>query len=201
MASRTSARSVAFRALLSLALSAWCAAVATVSGAAISKSPPCPEVVKSSHSVRLRLPLAFGHALAEAAPGFRPLTMADFSKEFSRSYRVTGSQAPWAVIGDFDGDGFCDLIVDGRTRTDSYRLCAWGSPEGPRVMTLGRRRLPAHVGPSTAALTIVPREEALARITARADTTRGDVFGEQTSGGLTTIYYWRGSRFAALRGK
>lgn len=198
MAKRTSARRVVFRALL---LSGWCAAAAAVPCAAASKSPPCPEVVKWSHSVHLRLPSALRHALAEAAPGFRPLTMADFSKDVRRSYRVTKSQAPWAVIGDFDGDGFCDLIVDGRTRTDSYRLCAWGSPEGPRVMTLGRRRLPAHVRPSTAALALVPREEVEARITARADSTHSDVFGEQASGELTRIYYWRGSRFAALRRK
>lgn len=198
MARRTTAHRIAFQALLSLALAVSCMLAATVPCPAAPQSTPCPEVVKSGRSVRLKLPPAFGQALAEAAPGFRPLTMADFSKEVVRSYKVTGTQAPWVVVGDFDGDGFCDLVVDGRSRTDAYRLCAWGSAEGPLVMTLGRRRLAARVAPSTTALTIVPHEEALPRIAAKSDTTYGDVFGDQASDARTTIYYWRGTRFVRL---
>ena len=121
--------------------------------------------------------------------------MADFSDGIRQSYTFNKTQAPWAVIGDLDGDGLCDLVVDGRSRDDSYRLCVWGSAEGPRTMTLSRRRLKAPAEPMKLALTLVSREELERRIVVNPGDLLGDAFGEEVSGKLTRIYYWRNGHF------
>jgi hypothetical protein len=83
----------------------------------------------------LRLPAPFERALLDAVPGFQSWTLADYWKDIRTGYGFTMRQAPWAVIGDFNGDGWCDLVVDGHDKTKSYRLVVWGGQK-PKVQTL-----------------------------------------------------------------
>lgn len=159
--------------------------------------PPCAEVVTKGGAVSVRMPEPLHAALQAAAPGFRPFSMADYTNDVRKAYHVTPLQAPWAVVGDFDADGFCDLLIDGRTRTDTYRLCAWGAPEGPRVMTLGRRRVRA-VAPSAAALALVPRSVVAIKRRPDPRTRLGDGFEVQVAGKPAQSFYWKQVRFARL---
>src|SRR2546426_646690 len=130
----------------------WAIAAGALLGMASGlRADECPQFQRTEEGgVRLHVSAATVRALQAAAPGFHPWSLSDYAPEVRSHYTFTMRQAPWAVVGDFDGDGWCDLVVDGRNKTDSYRLCAWGSAAGPRVVTLGTRRLPPAVGPSSA---------------------------------------------------
>jgi len=156
---------------------------------------PCPEVQKVQAGARLKLAPAITRDLQAAAPGFKPLTMADYSSTVRVDYEFSKVVAPWAVIGDFDGDGFCDLVIDGHNKTDAYRLCAWGTETGPHVVTLSRRRLASSARVRTAALTLVSRDQLAIHLAEEFDQPSGDAFGEEQSGKLMRIYYWRHGHF------
>jgi hypothetical protein len=165
------------------------------------RADECPQFERTEDGVRLHVPAATFRALQGAAPGFRPWSLSDYAPEVRSRYTFTMRQAPWAVIGDFDGDGWCDLVVDGRSKTDSYRLCAWGSAAGPRVVTLGTRRLPPVLRPSSAALRYVPPGEVLERFRDKPVILFTDAFGEGASGDSTRVFYWKGGHFRERRSK
>src|SRR5262245_4018301 len=96
--------------------------LAALAALAATKPPICPEIRHTAGTTRVDLPPAFSNAISRAVPGFRALTIRDYADDVGRTYRFSRSQAPWAVVGDFDADGFCDLVIDGRSRSDSYRL-------------------------------------------------------------------------------
>ena len=91
-----------------------------------SPGGPCPIVEQTGSGFALRLPTTFQHCLLEAAPGFRPWSLADYSEDIRTGYRFSLRQTPWAVTGDFNGDGWCDLVIDGHVATRSCRLVVWG---------------------------------------------------------------------------
>jgi len=156
---------------------------------------PCPEVQKTDSGVHLKLASAITRDLQAAATGFKPLSMTDFSSAARAAYTFSKVQAPWAVVGDFDGDGFCDLVIDGRNKLDTYRLCAWGSETGPHVITLSRRRLNASAPPRNALLTLVSKDQLAIHLAEDFDEPSGQAFGEEISGRLTRIYYFKHGHF------
>jgi len=175
----------------------WAIAAGALLGMASGlRADECPQFQRTEEGgVRLHVSAATVRALQAAAPGFHPWSLSDYAPEVRSHYTFTMRQAPWAVVGDFDGDGWCDLVVDGRNKTDSYRLCAWGSAAGPRVVTLGTRRLPPAVGPSSVALRYVPPGQILERLRDKPVVLFTDAFGEQAPSDSTRIYYWKGGHF------
>jgi hypothetical protein len=97
-----------------------------------------PAVVKSSGRFELVLPPEMSAAIQTAVPGFRTETLASYHSDIQKYYRFTSRQAPWAVVGDFDGDGRPDVILDGHVGDRCYRLCVWGR-HSPAVDTLSVR--------------------------------------------------------------
>lgn len=76
---------------------------------------------------RLILPTAMADAMTRVVPGFRVARLQDYPSDLwektSRSrYAVTSRSAPFAVIGDFNGDRVLDLIVDVTTPTGQAGL-------------------------------------------------------------------------------
>src|SRR5919197_5021041 len=67
------------------------------------RADECPEFQRTEDGVQLHVPGATFRALQAAAPGFRPWRLSDYAPEVRSRYTFTMRQAPWAVIGDFDG--------------------------------------------------------------------------------------------------
>jgi hypothetical protein len=86
-----------------------------------------PAIVRVGTEYELVLPEAMATAIQEAVPGFQPETMSSYDSDIQELYDCTSRQTPWAVVGDFDGDGLQDVIVDGHAGEPCYRLCAWGA--------------------------------------------------------------------------
>ena len=82
----------------------------------------------------LVLPPAMKAALVSFDPTFRPWTLRDYLPEVWRRpcrptpgcelylYRLTPRQAPFAVIGDFNGDHVLDVVVDGESGGAARRI-------------------------------------------------------------------------------
>lgn len=55
-------------------------------------------------------------------PRFRHLAPGDYLPAIVKDYRFSSKQAPYAVVGDFNGDGRSDLVVDGHDDVHFLRL-------------------------------------------------------------------------------
>jgi hypothetical protein len=109
---------------------------------------PGPVVLKTSSGHELVVPDTMMAAIERKVPGFQVETLASYDDDIQKYYQFTSRQTPWAVLGDFDGDGRQDLIVDGHVGDRFYRLCVWGRVPA-RVDTLstklwGRSGTPFH---------------------------------------------------------
>jgi hypothetical protein len=89
--------------------------------AACTVKPPDPTVQFSTIGFSLQLPDGMQHALDAAEPGFRAITPDKFRSDVAQQSALgTGRLEPlFATIGDFDGDGTKDAIVEGTVPGDS----------------------------------------------------------------------------------
>ena len=68
----------------------------------------------------LHLPPAMQESLSGLAPGFQPVRVASFRSDVSQAAAEGGGlPSLFAVVGDFDGDGSLDAVVEGATPNDS----------------------------------------------------------------------------------
>ena len=80
-----------------------------------------PSVQVSAVGFTLHLPPAMQQALDAQAPGFRAVPSATFRSDVSQAAAEAGGgiQALSALVGDFDGDGTTDAVVEGTATGDS----------------------------------------------------------------------------------
>jgi hypothetical protein len=93
--------------------------------------------------VRLDLPARMRDAMERAGPGFQDFAVADFDTFIWKSqpgwsYDFDGLQAPFAVIGDFDGDGRRDAVVRQRSDTEDRTILVLDQAAGPTTTELYR---------------------------------------------------------------
>lgn len=82
-----------------------------------TRDEPRPAIYRSSDGIwLLDLPPAMEDALDRYNRDFEPWTLDDYRGV--SDYEPSPRQLPWAVIGDFNGDGRADLAVAGRTDRD-----------------------------------------------------------------------------------
>ncbi|HEX8726020.1 MAG TPA: hypothetical protein VF737_11595 [Gemmatimonadaceae bacterium] len=89
--------------------------------AACSAKPADPTVQFSTIGFSLQLPDGMQQALDAAEPGFRAVTPDKFRSDVSQQSALgSGKLEPlFATLGDFDGDGTKDAIVEGTVPGDS----------------------------------------------------------------------------------
>jgi hypothetical protein len=81
------------------------------------RDEPRPAIYRSRDGIwLLDLPPAMEDALDRYNRDFEPWTIDDYRGTLE--YEPSPRQVPWAVIGDFNGDGRADLAVAGRTDRD-----------------------------------------------------------------------------------
>lgn len=81
-----------------------------------------PAIVFANQSHVLVLPDGIRSALAEYDPTFRVRQDVDYSPSTRETYEYTARQAPFAAIGDFNGNGRLDVVVDGDSERVGRRL-------------------------------------------------------------------------------
>jgi len=96
----------------------------------------------------LVLPPEIARALERFDSGFRPRRLRDYPPYMWRRpcrpmpscalylYKLNTRQAPFAVVGDFNGDRVLDVVIDGDNRTTGRRIVLLSGRDGFRVSEL-----------------------------------------------------------------
>lgn len=104
----------------------WCGALSLLVWLAPSaiaqrsnlRDEPRPTIYRSGDGIwQLDLPAGMEDALDRYSRDFEPWAQVDYRGGLP-NYEPSSRQVPWAVIGDFNGDGRPDLAVAGRTDRD-----------------------------------------------------------------------------------
>ncbi len=144
----------------------------------------------------MRIPLTMRRALERAVPGFRPWTVADYAEDIRRDYCFTMRETPWAIAGDFDGDGACDLVIDGHDAARSCRVCVWGAPGEPRVLLLATARLDPKHPPLDSALQFYGPGRISTNFNDSTLVLFTDGFNDYVWEKAGVLYYWDKDHFA-----
>lgn len=83
-------------------------------------NPNVPHFEGKGKNLRLVLPPKMKTALDTYDPNFKIWKMSQFLPSYLRGYKITSHQAPFAVIGDFNGDGILDVALFGYSAKTSY---------------------------------------------------------------------------------
>jgi hypothetical protein len=153
--------------------------------------------VIDSSRCRLVLPRPLTATIEQAAPDFQPWDMAHLAPEIRPDYRCTSRQAPYAVVGDFNGDARPDLTVEGHDRRGRVHLALLSTEKRWRLLEIYRWPLTAadslswhffqHVAPGE-----IRAPEGLESPPLRLTTEAFEiVFWERAS----AVYVWRDSAF------
>jgi hypothetical protein len=95
-----------------------------------------PRIKQLGKDYQLSLPPATKAAIDRAVPGFNSWRLADYHSDVRQFYLFTMREAPWAVIGDFNGDGVDDVAMDGYTATKELRIVVLSHGGQSQVLTL-----------------------------------------------------------------
>jgi hypothetical protein len=76
-----------------------------------------------SSTFRLLLPPTMKRLLEDSAPGFELWPWQHYDRDVHSVYVISHRTAPSAIIGDFNGDGVQDVVMEGHDRHRVLRLC------------------------------------------------------------------------------
>jgi hypothetical protein len=95
----------------------------------------------------LVLPDAMAQALKTFDPDFKPRRFADYPSWIRQDKaKLSAVQAPFAVVGDFNGDKVLDVVIDGDDRVSGRRLVILSSGAAFQVTEVDKeRRTPGEV--------------------------------------------------------
>jgi hypothetical protein len=106
--------------------------------AAIAVAAPHVKAARDGHRVVLTLPMQA--AIDRFDPTFRVWLDRDFAPGLVDEFDYSMTSAPFAAIGDFNGDGRLDAVLAGRTSKRSLFLVVLSSRNGYRATPISNAR-------------------------------------------------------------
>ena len=97
---------------------------------------PRAAVTKTPAGHNLVLTVSMLEAIDRWDPTFRPWSDRDYQPGIVRSYDFSAKAAPFATLGDFNGDGRVDVAIHGRTRTRTVLIAVLSEGVAYRVIVI-----------------------------------------------------------------
>jgi hypothetical protein len=189
--------------LLGTAILPWPRAprsMATGSPHALDSGPLIKQL--DSSTFRLFLPLPMAKLLEDSAPGFELWPWQHYDRDVRTVYVISHRTAPSAIIGDFNGDGVQDVVMEGHDRKRALRLCLLSHEVGFRLLILENHPWnPSALDPGTEISYLAFR--APGRIATNDNgeevVLRTDAFERVIVDKGAILYYWNGTTFVEFQ--
>lgn len=116
---------------------------------------PRPKIVLQAGQHHLQIPVPMQQVLAQVYPGFQVWQEGDYLPAIQAQYPYSWQSAPFAVVGDFNGDGRWDLALDGHSQKYSLLIALVSYAGSYQVLVLDKgplidpRKLTYPVGAET----------------------------------------------------
>ena len=137
---------------------------------------------------------------------FQVRRQAEYLPSVVKQYPISNHQLPYAVIGDFNGDGKLDVVLQGYDKTSEILLAVLSSSRGPGVVEISRSKL---VDPQTEwygvgdrneyglwiYLTFVSRGKVDSPFANQPLSLSTDAFQLNYFEKASVLYYWNGQQF------
>lgn len=167
----------------------------TLSAVASSVAETGPFIARSESTYVLVLPEGMRNLIEKRLSGFSFWTINDYGYGIPEDYKFTMRQVPWAVIGDFNGDGFEDVVADGHVRDRWYRICVWGKKQEPELLVLDDHPPESGTPPLGAVLMYVAPGEHGTNFSDESTFIFTDAFFDYTWEKGGSILYWKDGHF------
>jgi len=156
-----------------------------------------PRIVRQHDGHRVYLP----PAMCKAAASIVPFSERNYDPEIIRHYPFSERQAPFAVVGDFDGDHHPDVLLDGTAGGRAVTLAVFTTGTGARAVNMGTGQAGAR--PLQAYWSLLPVRDASGRSHARVTSPYERKHTTMSGDGLVrtywekaaTLYYYREGEF------
>lgn len=100
-----------------------------------------PEIQKINGKYVVYLPTVMKNVLYSYDSTFKPWEQDDYLPSLINFYNFTTTQAPFAVIGDFNGDTALDVILQGHTAKNSILLAIFPILKGYNIIEIEKSGL------------------------------------------------------------
>jgi hypothetical protein len=149
-----------------------------------------PRIQRVGRDHVLQLPPAMRATIEAAAPGFQSWKFADYHPDVRQYYTFTMRQAPWAAIGDFNGDGTEDVVIDGYTATKELRVAVLSHPKKAQVLILDSLSRAPKVYPRSVVLQFVAPGKVGTNFDEETKLIFADAFNVYYWEKAGSMYYW-----------
>jgi len=155
-----------------------------------------PRITPVGKDYELSLPPATKAAIERAAPSFKPWRLTDYHSDVRQAYLFTMREAPWAVVGDFNGDGVDDVVIDGYTATKELRIVVLSHSGGSQVLTLEAGARTPNTGSRYEVLQFVAPGKVGTNFSDDSKLIFTDAFNVYFWEKAGAMFYWEGDHFS-----
>jgi len=140
-------------------------------------------------------------AIKHYDPTFKLRNRQDYTPDVRKYVRPSAHQILFAVIGDFNGDGKKDVVLQGNDDSNELLIAVLSTKEGPRVIDIYKRPFPEAVRNSGINdmhedyLSFVPKRKVSSPLENTSVQLKTDAFEVIYFEKASTMYYYDGDKF------
>lgn len=155
-----------------------------------------PRIVEKTGKYSLQLPSQIQATLKGYDSTFICWQFDEYDEFTQQSYQVNHHQLPYAIVGDFNGDGKQDVILDGHNHVNRVILAVLSSNEAFGIIELGQF---AYISPTNEQswLQFIPKGTMVQAFESESIELKADAF-EWVSAKGSSVWHFDNGRFSEV---